>query len=198
MNKPVITQFDVHDLLARRWSPRAFSGKAIEPETVASLFEAARWAPSSRNLQPWRFIVETQANPEGFNKLAQGIMESNRIWAEKAYVLAVIVAERQAPDSERANGSADYDAGLATSLLTVQAMSKDLYVHQMGGIHKDKIIEAYGIPEGYQPMAGLAIGYMGELTDLPESLQERESAARTRKPLEEIIFSDSWGEAKKF
>lgn len=194
MKKNANTKVPLHPHLQERWSPRAFSSKTIDDDTFISLLEAARWAPSSRNLQPWRFIVETQADPQGFQKLADCLMPSNRDWAQHAFVLAVIVSERQAPDSDAPNGTADYDAGQAVAALSIQAMEKDIFVHQMGGIYRDKIVEAYELAQGYAPIAVLAIGYQGALEDLAEALQEREKAERSRKNLSEIVFKGSWVE----
>ncbi len=194
MKKKANTKVPLHPHLQERWSPRAFSSKTIDDDTLTSLFEAARWAPSSRNLQPWRFIVESQSDPQGFQKLADCVMESNRDWSQHAFALAVIVSERQAPDSDTPNGTADYDAGQAVAALSIQAMEKDIFIHQMGGVYRDKISEAYDLPQGYAPIAVLAIGYQGALEDLPEALQEREKAERSRKDLSEIVFKGSWAE----
>lgn len=197
MNKPAHTRSPIHEYLADRWSPRAFSAKAIDQETLVSLFEAARWAPSGNNSQPWRFLLATQKNPQAFETMADCLNPSNKRWAEKAYMLLAVIVEQQAPNAERPNDAAEYATGLAVASLTLEATARGLYLHQMGGINRDKLRESYQIPEGYVPRVVIAIGYQGELKDLPEDLQARETAERSRKALEEIVFESSWGEAAK-
>lgn len=197
MHKPAITRTPIHKILEERWSPRAFSAKAISEESLTSLFEAARWAASGNNVQPWRFIVASQDQPEAFAKMADCLVPSNKRWAEKAPVLVAVVVERQAPDAEQANDAAEYAVGLAVASLTLEASSRGIYSHQMGGIDRDKLQQSYHIPEGYYPRVVIALGYLGDIADLPENLQQRELAQRTRKPLEELVFAEDWGLSAK-
>jgi len=194
MEKPAETQYPIHDLLRRRWSPRAFSDRRVDPAIMRSLLEAARWAPSSYNEQPWSFIVATKDDPVEFGRLLSCLVEGNIQWAQHAPVLMVSVARLSFEDDGKPNRHAFHDVGLAVANLIVQATALGLVVHQMAGIFPDKIRELYGIPEGYEAVAGIALGYPGDPQSLPEGLRKRELAPRERKPLTEFVFSGSWGQ----
>ena len=193
MEKPAKTQYPIHDLLRRRWSPRAFSDRRVDPAIMRSLLEAARWAPSSYNEQPWSFIVATRDDPVEFGRLLSCLVEGNIQWAQHAPVLMVSVARLYFEDDGKPNRHAFHDVGLAVANLIVQATALGLVVHQMAGIFPDKIRELYGIPEGYEAVAGIALGYPGDPQSLPEELRKRELAPRERKPLTEFVFSGRWG-----
>ena len=193
MEKPAETQYPIHDLLRRRWSPRAFSDRRVDPAIMRSLLEAARWAPSSYNEQPWSFIVATKDDPVEFGRLLSCLVEGNIQWAQHAPVLMVSVARLYFEDDGKPNRHAFHDVGLAVANLIVQATALGLVVHQMAGIFPDKIRELYGIPEGYEAVAGIALGYPGDPQSLPEELRKRELAPRERKPLTEFVFSGRWG-----
>jgi nitroreductase len=177
----------IHELLARRWSPKEFSSRPVEPEKLAQLFEAARWAPSSYNAQPWAFILATRDDPEGFTRLLSTLVEPNRQWAQQAPVLILTVAKLDFDHVARPNRHAFYDLGQAVANLTYQATSLDLHVHQMGGFDPGAARDLFGIPKGYEPVSVLALGYQDE--------PPAEPAARTRKPLTDFVFSGSWGRA---
>ena len=194
MEKPAETQYPIHDLLRRRWSPRAFSDRRVDPAIMRSLLEAARWAPSSYNEQPWSFIVATKDDTAEFSRLLSCLVEGNIQWAQYAPVLMVSVARLYFEDDGKPNRHAFHDVGLAVANLIVQATALGLVVHQMAGIFPDKIRELYGIPEGYEAVAGIALGYPGDPQSLPEGLRKRELAPRERKPLTEFVFSGSWGQ----
>lgn len=194
MEKPAQTQYPIHELLRNRWSPRAFAVRAVSPETLRSLFEAARWAPSSFNEQPWSFLVAAHENPEDFSRLLSCLVDGNIAWAKYAPVLMLSVAKLKFEHNQKPNRHAFHDVGLAAENLVIQASALGLMVHQMAGIHVDKARETYGIPEGYDAVAGFAIGYPGEPQSLPEGLRERELAPRSRKPVESFVFSGRWGE----
>ena len=193
MNKSANTNYPIHDLLANRWSPRAFSEQAISPDTLGSLLEAARWAASSYNAQPWRFIVATKEDPEGFDKMLHCLGKFNQQWAKQASVLMIAVANLHFDYNGKANPHAWHDVGQALANLTVQATAHDLYVHQMAGFSPDKARETYDIPDGYQAITAVAIGYIGNPDDLPDRLRQAEIGERSRKPLNEIVFSGQWG-----
>ena len=193
MEKPAETQYPIHELLRRRWSPRAFSDRRVDPAIMRSLLEAARWAPSSYNEQPWSFIVATKDDPVEFGRLLSCLVEGNIQWAQHAPVLMVSVARLSFEDDGKPNRHAFHDVGLAVANLIVQATALGLVVHQMAGIFPDKIRELYGIPEGYEAVAGIALGYPGDPQSLPEELRKRELAPRERKPLTEFVFSGRWG-----
>ena len=194
MEKPAETQYPIHELLRRRWSPRAFSDRRVDPAIMRSLLEAARWAPSSYNEQPWSFIVATKDDPVEFGRLLSCLVEGNIQWAQHAPVLMVSVARLSFEEDGKPNRHAFHDVGQAVANLIVQATALGLVVHQMAGIFPDKIRELYGIPEGYEAVAGIALGYPGDPQSLPEGLRKRELAPRERKPLTEFVFSGSWGQ----
>jgi len=191
MQKPAETQFAIHGLLKNRWSPRSFSNQPVEPEKLASLFEAARWSPSGGNSQPWSFIAVTQENGELHQKLVETMTGNNPRWAHLAPVLILSLARLNAEKPE-ANRFAYYDLGQAVAHLSVQASALGLDVHQMGGFDRVKARELFEIPEGYDLMTVIAIGYPGNLDDLPDDLRERELLPRTRKTVTEIAFQERW------
>ena len=193
MNKLATTSYPIHNSIRRRWSPRSFEDKTVEGKQLIQLLEAARWAPSWRNDQPWRFIVATKENPEAYRRLFDCLKPGNQRWAGLAPVLMVAVAKRGYDHGPQPNPITLYDTGQAVAQLTIEALSQGLYVHQMGGIHHERIRETYDIPADYQPIVALAIGYLGQPTDLPTDLQQREVAPRARLPLGEIAFSGAWG-----
>lgn len=194
MEKPAETQYPIHDLLQRRWSPRAFSDRAVAPDTLRSLWEAARWTASCFNEQPWSFIVATKEDPKEFSRLLSCLVEGNITWAQHAPVLMVSVAKTHFDQDGSPNPHARHDVGQAAANLTVQATALGLFVHQMAGILPDKIRELYQIPDQYEPVAGIAMGYPGNPDKLPDKLRQRELAKRTRKPLAEFVFTGRWGQ----
>lgn len=202
MEKPAETAYPIHDLLRRRWSPRAFASQPVEPEKLCSLLEAARWAPSSFNEQPWSYIVATQDNPAEYDRLLSCLAEGNQQWAQSAPVLMLSVAKLYFERNGKDNRHAFHDVGLSSENLVIQATALGLFVHQMAGFDVDKARQLCGIPDGlrpagghrYEPVAAFALGYPGDLGSLPDSLREREQAPRTRKPLDAFVFSGSWGQ----
>ena len=192
------TDFPMHDLIRRRWSPRAFADRPVEPEKLRSLLEAARWAPSSFNQQPWAYLVATREEPEAFGRLLTALMEGNRAWAARAPVLMLSVAKLDFDRNGQPNRHAFHDVGLATANLVTQATAMGLAAHQMAGFDAAKARELFAIPDGWEPVAAIALGYPGEASSLPAPLRDRELAARTRKPLEEFVFSGRWGHAAPF
>jgi nitroreductase len=182
----------IHEPLAERWSPYAFEDRLVPEADVRSLFEAARWAPSSYNEQPWRYLVATKDDPEQFQRLLSCLVEGNQIWAKAAPVLALGVVSLRFALNAQDNRAAVHDLGLAAGNLLVEATVRGLFVHQMIGILPDKARELYGIPEGFEAWTGLAIGYKGDPTSLPARLRERDLAPRQRKHLREFVFSGTW------
>jgi nitroreductase len=198
MHKRTPFDFPIHDLVAERWSPRAFSDKAVPPDVLQSLFEAARWAPSSSNEQPWVYIAARKEDAEAFEKLLGVLVPTNVLWAKNAPVLGLAVAELAFAKSGSPNRNAQYDVGAASAWLTVEATSRGLYVHQMGGFEAEKAREVFEIPTGWQPIAAMAIGYPGDAESLPQPLLDREKAPRTRKPLSTFVMSGKWGQKAPF
>ena len=186
-------QAPIHDLIANRRSPRAFSDQPIESAKLLSLFEAARWSPSSANEQPWRFIVASQDDSREFSALADSLMEGNRRWALRAPVLILAMAQTTYTRTGKPNSHAWYDVGQAVALLSMQATALGLAAHQMGGFDADKIRQHLAIPEGFEPVVIVAVGYPGSTVDLPEDLRKREQAPRTRKLLETFVHTGEWG-----
>ncbi|BAY50105.1 nitroreductase (plasmid) [Scytonema sp. HK-05] len=190
------TQYPVHDFIRSRWSPRAFSDRAVEPEKLLSLLEAARWAPSSYNHQPWSFIVATKDDATEYNRLLSTLVEFNQGWAKNAPVLILTVAKIRTDDG-KTNRHAFHDLGLALENLILQATSLDLFAHQIGGFNPETAREIYQIPEGYEPATVVTVGYPGDPQNLPDGLRDRELAPRTRKPLTEFVFTEKWGHTSR-
>jgi nitroreductase len=185
-------------LIAERWSPRAFSDKPVAPEVLGSLFEAARWSPSSSNEQPWAYIVATKDDADNFAKLVSMLVRSNVSWAQHAPVLALAVAKLTFEKTGTTNRNALYDVGAASAYLTIEATSRGLFVHQMAGYDPDKARQVFEIPAGWEPIAAMAIGYPGDPESLPQPLRDRELAPRTRKPISAFVMSGSWGKKAPF
>src|SRR5712692_6338646 len=193
MEKLAETQYPIHDLLRRRWSPRAFSSRPVEPDKLRSLWEAARWAPSSFNEQPWSFIVATKQDPAEYARLLSCLVEGNIQWAQHAPVLMVSVARLSFEEDGKPNRHAFHDVGQAAANLIVQATALGLMAHQMAGFHPDKVRELYGVPELNEPVAAIALGYPGDPQSLPDKLRTRELAPRERKHIAEFVFTGRWG-----
>ncbi|WP_377470067.1 nitroreductase family protein [Pontibacter silvestris] len=183
----------IHDLIRNRRSTRAYSSKPVPAEALTALFEAARWAPSTMNEQPWRFIyADKNENPEGYNKLLECLFEGNSSWAQHAPVLILTIAKKGYSTLDVDYAHAWHDVGLATGNMLAQATELGLYVHLMGGFSAEKAVELLQIPEGYQPVVMATVGYLGDVNELPENLKAREAAPRTRKPLSELVFNGNW------
>jgi nitroreductase len=192
--KDAETRYPINDLLRRRWSSRAFADEPVSDEVLGSLFEAARWAPSTGNGQPWSFVVNVrERDPEGFERALAVLNESNRIWVQHAPVLIFAITRRIREDG-REHGRAQYDLGLAVKSLVVQATDLGLIVRQMAGFDTVAARETFDIPAGYDPIAAIAVGYPGAGENLSEELREREAAPRERKPLESFVFGGRFGE----
>jgi nitroreductase len=192
MDRPALNDYPIHDLLRRRWSPRAFADRTVEPEKLRSLLEAARWAPSSFNEQPWAFIIGTKDQPEEYARVLGCLVPGNQNWAKAAPVLFLTVAHQFFDLNQKPNRHAFHDIGLAVANLTMQATAEGLVVHQMAGILPDKARAEFGIPEDWDPLTGIALGYLGDVNSLPEELRKRELAPRTRKPLKSFVFTGKW------
>jgi nitroreductase len=194
MEKLAQTDYPILEILKRRWSPRAFSNQMVEPEKLRSLFEAARWAPSSFNEQPWSFILATKQYPEEHARVVSCLSEKNQQWARLAPVLLVSVAKLNFDRTGKPNRHAFYDLGMAVGNLMVQATVLDLFVHQMAGFSPERVTEIYGVPASFEPVAAIAIGYGGEVEDLPEAFRESEVGPRSRKPIQSFVFQGKWGQ----
>src|SRR3954451_23954907 len=170
----------IQELLAKRWSPYAFADRPVSEDDLRSLFEAARWAASSYNEQPWSYIVATKADPEAFERLLSCLVEGNQAWAQAAPVLALGCTCLNFARNNQSNAAAVHDLGLASASLTLEATARGLSVHKMIGILPDRARELYRIPQGVRPMTGLAIGYAADPATLPEKLRQRDLTPRVR------------------
>ena len=187
------TAHPIHEVLRFRWSPRAFSERAVEREKLLCVLEAARWAPSSNNEQPWHFVVATKDEPEEFARLLSCLVERNQTWAKAAPVLMLSVASTVFSRNGKPNRHALHDVGQAVADLTAQATALDLYVHQMAGFSADAARQTYNLPPTTEPVAAIALGYLGDPSSLPEDLRQREAVPSARKPVGEFVFTGSWG-----
>jgi nitroreductase len=193
MRPPNDVAHPVHELIRRRWSPRAFAERAVEPEKLRRVFEAARWAMSSYNAQPWGYLVATKDDPAEFERMLACLVEGNQAWARSAPVLMVAVATQTFEHNGKPNRHAFYDVGAATAFLTLEATSLDLFVHQMAGFIPEKVRQTYALPDRVEPAAALALGYAGDPAALPENLRAKELQPGKRKPMADFVFSGAWG-----
>jgi nitroreductase len=193
--KQAAPDYPIHELIAKRWSPYAFADRPVAVDDLQSLFEAARWAASSYNEQPWRYIVATKDKPAEFERLLSCLVEGNQPWAKTAPVLALGCTSLRFALNGKPNAAAVHDLGLASAMLSFEATARGLCVHQMIGILPDKAREIYQIPPDAQAVTSLAIGYLGRPDSLPEAYRGRDLSPRKRRPLPEFVFSGQWGTA---
>ena len=196
MEKPASPDYPILDVIKRRWSPRAFEAdRPVEAHKLRCLFEAARWAASSFNEQPWVFFVARQEDGPAFEQALSCLVEGNQQWARHAPVLMLTATRKAFTRNGKPNRVHQHDLGLAMGNLTVQATAMGLFLHQMAGIVPARVRQVYALPEQYEPQTGCAIGYPGEPEQLDESLREAELAERQRKALGEFVFNGRFGEA---
>jgi len=197
-DKTATPDHPILDVLKKRWSPYVFSDKPVSPADLQSIFEAARWAPSSYNEQPWSYIVATKEQSDEFAKVLSCLVEGNQAWAKNAFALGLGVITHNFKLNGKPNKAAAHDLGLASSDLVTEATSRGLYVHQMIGVVPDKAREVFQIPEGSEALTWLAIGYRGDPSTVPDALRQRDESTRQRKTLGEFVFSGKWGAAAPF
>jgi len=196
-NKLAATHGRTLDAIRQRWSPRAFSDRAVTTDDLTALFDAARWAASCFGEEPWRFVVATKENPEQYETMLGCLVEANQAWAKSAPVLLITVARKNFSHNEKPNFYALHDTGMALANLMVQAASMGFHAHAMGGFDRDKTRATYGIPDDYELGAAVAIGYLGDPSTLNEKNMKSELAPRTRKPLGQLVFEGAWGTPAK-
>jgi nitroreductase len=190
--RPALTDHPIHDLLARRWSTRAYTEQSIDAGALESLLEAARWSPSSGNGQPWRFVIARKEDVAGFERIASTLAGGNA-WAKKAAVLMVAVAALdRAPG--KPNPTALFDVGLACENMALQATSMGLSLHMMGGFNADMARELLQIPDRFVPICAISVGYPADPNTLSEELRAKDLTPRVRKPLSEVVFNGAWGQ----
>ncbi len=185
----------IHPLIQERWSPYAFAPTPVDVEDLRSLFEAARWAASSYNEQPWRFIVATSDEPEHFDNVLSCLGEGNQVWARHAPVLVLGLASQILARTGKPNPAALHDLGLAAATLTIEATARGLFVHQMIGIVPERIHELFALPDLVTPLTALAIGHAASPDQADQALAERDARERQRRPLSESVFGSEWGRA---
>jgi len=194
-NKIASTSEPIHDLLARRWSPRAFDpDKPVSRQALTSLFEAARWAPSCFNDQPWRYLVCDRFGDKAAWERAFGcLVPGNQAWVKNAAVLLAAVAGSKFAHNEKPNRWGQYDSGAASENMCLQATALGLSIHQMGGFDAEKLRAEFQIPDEFVPMAMIALGFPGDPDSLDEKYRSSELGARERRPLSDNFFADAWG-----
>jgi nitroreductase len=186
----------VMEEILQRWSPRAFADKPVSSEDLKKIFEAAHWAASSYNEQPWRFIVGRKGDAT-YAKIFDSLMEFNQMWAKSAPVLVLSVGKKTFSHNGSPNHYALHDTGAATAYLTLQASALGLHAHSMGGFDHEKARKLFGIPEDYAIGAVTAMGYLGDADALPDHFKKQELAPRSRKPLGEVVFAE-WEKPAQF
>ena len=194
MEKSTEFGFPVLDVIKKRRSRRAYADKMVEPQKIRSLFEAARWAPSSLNEQPWFYIYATRDQEGLYNQIFEALKEGNKIWARHAPLLILSLARKNFIRFHSPNPSAKYDLGAANAFLSLQAAHLGLNVHQMAGFDPQIMIRNLRIPETYEPVITMAIGYPGDVETLPENLKAREFAPRERYLEQEFVMNKTFNE----
>lgn len=193
--KEAPADYPVHDLITRRWSPYAYSDRAVRARDLRSLFESARWAASCYNDQPWYYIVARREQRDEFEKLLSCLTEGNQKWAGQVPVLALGIVRSRFLHNGKLNRHALHDLGQASANLSLEAASRGLQVHQMAGILPDKARELFGIPDDAEVVTALAIGYPDDDETAPEVLRAKDRSRRGRRPISETVFEGGWGKA---
>ncbi len=176
------------EIIFKRYSPVIFSEKEVDHEMLLQLFEAARWAPSAFNEQPWRFIVCPKKDSKQYEKLFDCLADTNKEWAKSAPVLILVMAKKFSSYNGKPNPYHQYDTGMAMMNFIIAAMEQGIYVHQMGGYSQEKAREHFNITEEYSLISVAAVGYHGDIASLPEHLQKRALKPRTRKEIAELLI----------
>jgi nitroreductase len=192
IKKPAKTDHLISELIANRWSARSFSTRPVEKAKLLSILEAARWAPSSRNEQPWCYLVFTNDNPDKLNEAQSVLLESNS-YAKRAPILICALAKRNYSDTGNFNVLHFHDLGAANENMFLESFNQGLIMHEMGGFNREKAKELFRISEDYQIGVMIAIGYQDTHELLPDKYKEQSLSPRKRKPLSEIVFLDEIG-----
>jgi nitroreductase len=192
--RPAPADHPVHELVRHRWSTVVFEDRPVPGDVLRSVLEAARWAPSSFNEQPWSYLVARKEDGEAFERMLSTLTEGNRRWAKEAPVLMISLASSVFERNGEANRHAFHDVGQASAQLSLQATALGLSVHQMAGFHPERVRELYGLPDEVEPVAAMALGYPGDPEEASEKRRERELSPRRRDPLPDFVFDGRWGE----
>ncbi|MDP2241423.1 MAG: nitroreductase family protein [Burkholderiales bacterium] len=195
LDKKALTGVPIHDLLASRWSPRAFeAGKTVSRAQLAALLEAGRWAPSCNGDEPWRYLVwDKSRDAQGWQQAFDCLSENNQKWVKNVPLLMLSCAGSMFGHNGKPNRWTQHDTGMASLSITLQAAALGLAAHQMGGFDAGKARAAFGIPAEYTPMAMIAVGYQAEPDVLDEETKAKEMRPRARKPLGQCFFEGGWG-----
>jgi nitroreductase len=187
--------YEILDVIRHRWSPRAFDPhRDVPPDELLRLFEAARWAPSSFNEQPWRFVVvDRRRTPGAFAALHAALVPANRAWSASVPILVLVLVRTTLERDDAVNSHAWYDAGQAVAYLTLQATAGGLATRQVQGFDADEARRACQVPPPYEPALVVAIGYAGAPEALPDRHRAAESAPRARRPIADFVFEGVWG-----
>jgi len=183
----------IMDVIRKRWSPAIYSPQSVEPEKLLSVLEAARWAPSSFNAQPWSFLVARKEEPEEFARMLSCLVPGNVAWAQHVPVLMISVARLHFEHNSAPNRYAFHDTGIATGFLMLQAASLGILAHGMAGFDAAKARELYAIPAPHEAVAAIGLGYPGDEQGASEELRKR-NQRRPRRKLEEFVFAGRWGQ----
>jgi nitroreductase len=201
LEKPAPAEAPIHELMVRRWSPRAFDpARPVPRELLKALLEAARWAPSCNGDEPWRYLVwDRMRDPQGFAAAFDCLSENNKKWVKNVPLLMLSCAGSLFQHNGKPNRWAQHDTGMASLAMALQAVAAGLALHQMGGFDVERARAAFGIPPEYTPMAMIAVGYQAapETIEDPE-VRKKELAPRARKPLAERFFEGGWGRGIAF
>lgn len=192
MEKPATTSLEIHPLLKRRWSPRSFTTQPVDKQALQRIFEAARWAPSSSNDQPWRFIVG-QKGEKTWDMIFETLVDFNQKWAKLAPVLGLSIGNTISKKSGRPSKIYPYDVGQSMAYITFQAMQEGLFMHQMGGLDTDKAARLFNVPESFKVLTAFAIGHKGDPDLLEPDFEKMEKGERSRLELKEILFDEKFG-----
>jgi nitroreductase len=198
MQKPAPVDHPIQELMRQRWSPRAFTPQPLAPDVLLSIFEAARWAPSSANEQPWRVIVANRDDAVEFQRLLACLVPGNQRWAANAGALALTVTHLAFERNNKPNPHAWHDAGIALAHMLLEATARGIAAHPMAGFDAAVARSTYAIPDGFDPVAAVAFGHPASPDALPDDLRERELAPRTRRPLAQSVYTGRWEHTAPF
>ena len=195
MHKPAITQVTINETIANRWSGRAYdSAKSVSTTQIIALLEAARWAPSCFGDQPWRFVVwDKNAENNDWKQAFDCLAPSNQAWVKDASVLLLVCADTLFNHNQQPNRWAQYDTGAAAENLCLQAESMSLMAHQMGGFNSELVRDKFNIPDQFTLMAMISVGYPADIATVTGEALVRETTSRSRRPFNELFFTNGWG-----
>ncbi len=188
MIKKTKTTYPINNLVEQRWSNRAFSPQIVETEKLNSILEAATWAPSAFNEQPWRFIVG-QKGSETYSKILNTLVEWNQKWASNANVLILNIAKKNFSKNDNFNPTFEYDLGQAVAFMSLETVNQGLFSHQMTGFDPVKAATDFGLEDGFKVVSVIAIGYYGDAKELPSDMLESENAIRERKDFKSLVLN---------